>query len=64
MLPFKIHAIGSPKKQIHKDELGILPVIKVNKKSWHHILHIQANTAFSPTKITEEDWSIIIEKLT
>lgn len=64
MLPFDIHPIGNPKKQLHKDNLGILPIIKGKEKNWHHILHIQANTAFSPTYITEKDWSVIIEKLT
>ncbi|WP_297136910.1 hypothetical protein [Terrisporobacter sp.] len=64
MLPFEIYPIGNPKKQLHKDKLGILPIIKGKEKSWHHILHIQANTAFSPTHITEKDWSLIINKLT
>lgn len=63
ILPFNIKPLSDPNKQLHKDNLNILPLIKGKENQWHHKLHIQANTAFSPTVLSNEDWSIILDKL-
>lgn len=64
ILPFKIHPFGNPRKQLSKKEIKILlPTIASSDKSWHHILHIQGNTAFSPSKISDDDWRVLVENL-
>ncbi len=63
MLPFNIQPFGTPRKRIHKDQINILPIVNESSKSWHHVLHIQSNLAFSPTHISEVDWEILIQEL-
>lgn len=63
ILPFNIKPLGCPNKQFHKDDLGELPLIKGRENRWHHLLHIQPNAAFSATVMSNEDWSIFLEKL-
>lgn len=63
MLPFNIQPFGTPRKLIHKDQIGILPAVSQSNKSWHHVLNIQGTTAFAPTHLSEEDWGILIREL-
>ena len=43
--------------------LTAYPIVNESSKSWHHVLHIQSNLAFSPTHISEVDWEILIQEL-
>jgi hypothetical protein len=63
-LPFNIIPLGSPDKQIHKDDLcNILPYLKRNQRSWDRLIHISPTTIFAASKIPEEDWGILITSL-
>jgi len=61
-LPFDIIPLGSPEKRVPKDDLKILlPSLK--NKSWNQLIHVSGSTVFSASKISEEDWGILINKL-
>ncbi len=65
VLPFKIFPLGNPDRQlIGRKAIRTLPIFK--KKgvtAFSKIFHIQAVTAFSPTKIDPEDWEILMNEL-
>jgi len=65
VLPFKIHPLGNPDKQLSKDEaMEILPILKASEKTnITHILPISAMQLFTPKDISEKDWEILLEKL-
>jgi len=64
VLPFQIHPLGTPRRQIHKDEA---------KKSWRVLIESQNNvsatmnltgtTVFVPKEISADDWSLILSAL-
>lgn len=63
-LPFNIIPLGTPDKQLYKDELAkILPSLKNNPQSWDKLIHISPMTVFAASKIPEEDWSVLINSL-
>ena len=61
--PFSIYPLGSPKRQIGTDDISNLPSIAASKKTWNHVLFIQPDFVFQPSKISEEDWSILFSRL-
>ena len=63
-LPFGIQPLGTPHRQLTTDRAKeLLPILRGSDRSWHHIIQIQATTAFVPTEIGEEDWRIFVEEL-
>ena len=65
VLPFRIHALGNPNKQLHKDEAKkILPTFERKRiRNISHELKLAPTTVFVPSDISEEDWKVIIEQL-
>ncbi len=65
VLPFRIFPLGSPRWQLDKDEAKrVLPIFKrTGATNFGKIFHVQALTAFSPTKIEQEDWELLISRL-
>jgi len=64
-LPFRIHPLGSPAKQLHMDEA---------KKKWDILksvgpggvsaaMNITGTTVFVPSDISIDDWALILEDL-
>ena len=63
-LPFNIIPFGSPDKRLHKNRLNdLLPSLKNKKTNWNKLIFVSPNTVFSASKITEEDWSVLINSL-
>jgi hypothetical protein len=63
-LPFDIVPLGSPDRQIHKDDVTRqLPTITGGGGPWHHLLHIQPATVFSPSVLSDADWTVFIQAL-
>jgi hypothetical protein len=65
VLPFKIRALGTPRRQLYKDKaMQVLPTLRASKQTnFGHALPVQAITAFSPSPLSESDWEILIEHL-
>jgi hypothetical protein len=64
VLPFRIHPLGSPAKQFHKDAAKTsLPSLKGTAKNLFDVAYVQAVTVFVPSKLTDEDWEFLIEEL-
>jgi hypothetical protein len=62
-LPFSIFPLGSPRLQVHKDNLGaLLPSLR-GSNQWDQLLHIQPTTVFAPWQIADEDWSALVSEL-
>ncbi len=63
-LPFRIHSLGSPRKQLHKDNVvSALPSLTASGRPWNHVLHIQPVTVFVPSEIEEADWEVLVTTL-
>ena len=65
VLPFRIHALGTPTKQLGKDEaMQLLPTLRDSKQTnFGHALPVQAITVFSPSPLQDSDWEILIKRL-
>jgi hypothetical protein len=63
-LPFSIYPIGSPHNVFEMSAAkNTLPAVKKNPSRWASILHIQPMTAFRPSRLQDEDWEIIVNRL-
>jgi hypothetical protein len=64
-LPFSILPLGTPNKQLHKDDaFEKLSILKDSGKSnITQILNIPTMMVFNPNEILEEDWATIIGNL-
>jgi hypothetical protein len=65
VLPFRIHPLGSPSKQLGKDEaMRVLPTLQASGKSnFGHVVNVQPITVFSPSRLTDLDWEMLIGRL-
>ncbi len=65
VLPFKIHPLGTPNKQFPKDAvMEELPTLRaLNHRNFGHALPIQATTVFSPSKLVDQDWEVLVSRL-
>jgi hypothetical protein len=65
ILPFRIHALGSPEKQLTLDEARkVLPVLRDSgKTNPSHVLNLAPTTAFAPSNVSDEDWEILLVEL-
>jgi len=65
VLPFQIFPLGNPHLQLSTDEAKrILPVFRTSgEANFGKIFHVQAVTAFSPTRVGLDDWEVLISRL-
>ena len=65
VLPFKIHPLGTPDRQLSaKEAVELLPVFdRLNTKDFSKVFHVKAVTAFAPTEIGADDWEILLHRL-
>ena len=65
ILPFKIKTLGTPNLAMSiNDVKKQLPVYyKSGKKNITHVLFLHGKMAFTPSKISDDDWKIIIQNL-
>ena len=64
-LPFRIHPLGNPSRQIHMDEAEKKWPILVSRDaaSVSAAMHITGTTVFVPVEITTEDWARVVGDL-
>jgi hypothetical protein len=62
-VPFKIHPLGSPHRQLAKDEIARLPAVASSGRQWNNVIRTQGQFAFQPSTIGTEDWEIIFQRL-
>jgi hypothetical protein len=63
-LPFQIIPLGSPRRQLSKDDLNSrLPALAASGREWHHVFHVQGLTAFAASEIDDGDWQVVIQQL-
>jgi hypothetical protein len=63
-LPFRILPLGSPKKQLPKDQVkALLPSLRTSTRQWNHLLLVTPATVFVPSEITAEDWEALMVHL-
>jgi len=65
VMPFRIHALGTPDRQLHKDQAAqILPAFKVKgTTNISRVFNVAATAVFVPSPISPEDWQLLIEHL-
>ena len=62
VLPFAIKPLGSPRRQLNRDEARkILPSLK--DKSFEQLFLVQGQFAFQAAEVTDADWAVLIQKL-
>jgi hypothetical protein len=64
-LPFRIHPLGNPSRQIHMDEAKKRWPILINSSaaSVSAAMNITGTTVFVPVEITTEDWAVVVSDL-
>lgn len=63
-LPFRIHPLGTPRRQLHKDRLDTdLPSLRDRARQWNHVLLVTPVTVFVPSEIDEGDWEVLVTQL-
>jgi len=65
VLPFRIRTLGTPRKQLHKDEaMRVIPTLTASQQTnFGHALPVQAITVFGPSPLGEADWEVLLEHL-
>lgn len=64
-LPFRIHPLGTPARQVHMDAAKTRwPILKnVGAGGVSAAMHITGTTVFVPTEISGDDWALILSDL-
>jgi hypothetical protein len=64
-LPFSIHPLGTPRRQVHMDEAWKRwPVLKKSaQNSVSAAMNLTGTTVFVPVDISAEDWAAILQDL-
>ena len=64
-LPFRIHPLGTPLRQVHKDDaMKRWPVLlRSSSSSVSAALNITGTTVFVPVDISADDWAMILQDL-
>jgi hypothetical protein len=64
-LPFRIHPLGTPARQIHMDAAKTKwPILKsVGAGGVSAAMNITGTTVFVPTEISADDWALILSDL-
>lgn len=64
VLPFRILQLGDPSRQLRRSQAKrVIPSLKEARKNFDSLFHVQATTAFAPSKIGEDDWEVLIQHL-
>ncbi|MGB7411350.1 MAG: hypothetical protein WA910_09420 [Sphingopyxis granuli] len=66
VLPFQIKPLGNPTKSLSVARAkAVLPSMQLPGKDdpRKHLITVQGNFAFQPSKITDADWSVLIQEL-
>lgn len=65
VLPFAIHPLGSPRKQMPKSQaMELLPSLRdVGHTNFGKALPVQATTAFAASPLKDADWELLISHL-
>jgi len=64
-LPFRIHPLGNPSKQVYKDNaMETWPILNKNRfSSVSAAMNITGTTVFVPVEISKDDWALILRNL-
>lgn len=62
-LPFGIHPLGSPHRQMGKAEIAQLPTVLASGRRWNNVVRTQGQFVFQPTTLDAEDWEILFRRL-
>lgn len=62
-LPFAIHPLGSPHRQMERREIAQLPTVVASGKQWNNVILTQGQFAFQPSKVGADDWEILFARL-
>lgn len=62
-LPFNIFPLGSPRRQVHKDNLATLLPSLNGGGHWDQLLHVAPVTVFAPSQLTDDDWAALAGQL-
>ena len=65
ILPFQFKALASPRRRIDGKALrSLLPGMeRKDISNFSHYLHVQSNFDFQPSKIGNDDWSTLVDRL-
>lgn len=65
VLPFKIHPLGTPLRQLSSVEaMKTLPTLRAsNRSNFGHALPVQATTVFAQSPLGDADWAVLIARL-
>jgi hypothetical protein len=65
VLPFRIRPLGTPYRQLHKDEaMRLLPTaIELGSNNISNVINITPPAAFAPSRLTDRDWAVLIDRL-
>lgn len=60
-LAFRVLPLGTPRKQLHKDDVkATLPSLRDSSRRWNHLLHVTPTTVFVPSEIEQSDWEALM----
>lgn len=62
-LPFDIHPLGSPHRQMAKADIAQLPTVIASGRQWNNVILTQGQFVFQPTTVGREDWEILFSRL-
>ena len=65
VLPFKIRPLGTPYRQMHKDEvMHLLPTaVESGSNNISNIINITPPAALAASRLTDQDWALLVERL-
>lgn len=61
--PFSIRPLGSPVRQMAKNDISKLPTVTKSGRQWNTIIRTQGQFVFQPSQLEVEDWEIIFGAL-
>lgn len=64
-LPFRIHALGNPQRQLHKDEaaLRLTVLSQMGAGGVSAAMNITGTTVFVGKEVPESDWATLLQEL-
>lgn len=62
-LPFGIHPLGSPHRQMGKLEIAQLPAVIASGRQWNNVIRTQGQFVFQPTTVGADDWEMLFGRL-
>lgn len=62
-LPFDIHPLGSPHRQMAKADIAQLPAVIASGRQWNNVILTQGQFVFQPTILGRDDWEILFARL-